>query len=306
MNRNLPADTFRGIVYFVTAAKHQSFTAAADELGISKSALGKSIAKLEAHLTTTLFHRTTRKLSLTTEGEAYLASCQVALETLEIAAHSVQSSSLSPSGRVRIDMPVAFGKSVMLPILLRLAERYPKLKLTLTFNDKVIDPIDAGFDLAIRFGPVKDSTELVAKPLNSQQLIFAASPAYLNKFGIPLTLSDLVDHRCIVAWRGGRSLHWLVKDSEGADSRYHPSPFHQISDGDAMVEACVAGAGIIQFPASLLKPWLNSKQLIPILPELTPSETELHIVWPKTKHLMPAVRFVIDELATLSTQGVFS
>lgn len=305
MNRNSQADRFRGIAYFVTAAKHQSFTSAADELGISKSALGKSIAKLEATLHTTLFHRTTRKLSLTTEGEAYLSSCQEALATLEMAEQAVQSKFSSPSGRVRIDMPAAFGKSVIMPILLQLAERFPELKLTLTFNDKVVDPIDAGFDLAIRFGPVKDSTELVAKSLNGQKLILVAAKQYLAKYGEPTSLADLANHRCVVAWRGGRSLHWLVKAADGHDIRFHPTPFHQISDGDAMVDACIAGAGIIQFPESLLRTSLNSGQLIAILPQLTPATTELHLVWPKTRHLMPTVRYIIDELTSMSAQGAF-
>lgn len=305
MIRQLQTDALRSIVYFVTAARHRSFTDAAEELGISKSALGKSIAKLEAQLNTSLFHRTTRKLSLTTEGEAYLASCQSALDTLAMAEQAVQSKIAQPSGRVRIDMPAAFGKKVMMPILLKLTEQFPELKFTMTFNDKVVDPIDAGFDLAIRFGLVKDSAELVAKALNPQQLVIVASPEYLARFGQPNSLDELSHHRCIVGWRGGRSLHWLLKAPDGSDQRFHPTPFHQISDGDAMIEACIAGAGLMQFPESLLRPMINANLLTPVLKELQPSSTELNIVWPKTRHLMPAVRFIVDHLTELSAQQYF-
>ncbi|MFU2317023.1 LysR family transcriptional regulator [Rahnella sp. PCH160] len=196
-------ESFRSIIHFVTAANVLSFTEAAGQLGISKSAIGKSITLLEKNLGVALFHRTTRKISLTTEGESYLASCLIALETLQAAENSLRSKMTEPSGTVRIDMPAAFGRSVMMPILLDMAERFTQLKLTITFNDKIIDPLDVGFDLAIRFGPMKDSADLVAKKLNEQHLVFAASPAYLQRYGSPKTFEDLTQHRCIMAWRGG-------------------------------------------------------------------------------------------------------
>ncbi len=306
MNGPVLTDSLRSIVYFVAVAKTGSFTAAADELGVSKSALGKSIAKLEQHLSTKLLHRTTRKLSLTTEGEAYLASCESALSVLKAAELSLQSKHQQPSGNVRIDVPAAFGRRVVMPVLLKMAERYPDLKLTITFNDKLVDPMNAGFDLAFRFGALKDSGELVARKLNEQRLVLCAAPTYLEQFGQPISINDLTQHRCIMAWRGGRPLPWLLKSGEGDDIHFHASPHHQISDGDAMVDACVAGAGIVQFPESLLRPLINEGKLTPILPALTPSPTGLHIIWPSNRHLMPSVRFIIDEFVRLSSEGAFS
>jgi len=297
-------ESFLIIVHFVTAANVLSFTEAAEQLGISKSAIGKSITQLEQNLGTTLFHRTTRKISLTTEGEAYLASCLIALETLQAAENSLRSKMTEPSGTVRIDMPAAFGRSVMMPILLDMAERFALLKFTITFNDKIIDPLDVGFDLAIRFGPMKDSADLVAKKLNEQHLVFAASPSYLEKYGKPNTLEELSQHRCIMAWRGGRPLNWLVKKAK-EDVRINPTPFHQISDGDAMVDVCVSGAGIIQFPESLLRPYVQRGELVLILPELTPSATELNVIWPRSRHLLPGVRYIIDQLSELSEHNAF-
>ncbi|MDR3432664.1 MAG: LysR family transcriptional regulator [Rouxiella aceris] len=298
-------ESFRNIVHFVTAANAQSFTDAAEQLGISKSAIGKSISLLEQNLGTALFHRTTRKISLTTEGEAYLASCLIALETLQVAENTLRSKLTEPCGTIRIDMPAAFGRSVMMPILLDMAERFPHLRLTITFNDKVIDPLDIGFDLAIRFGALKDSADLVAKKLNEQHLVLCASPDYLARYGAPLGMEELRQHRCIMAWRGGSPLSWLLKNANQQDIRFNPTPFHQISDGDAMVDACVAGAGIIQFPESLLRPYVARGELVFILPELTPEPSELSIIWPRSRHLLPSVRFIVDELITLSKQNAF-
>nr|WP_067297434.1 LysR family transcriptional regulator [Marinobacterium profundum] len=299
------SESLRSIVYFVTVAKVGSFTAAADELGVSKSTLGKSIAKLEKHLTTKLLHRTTRKLSLTTEGESYLASCQLALETLQEAESALLSKHSRPSGRVRVDLPAAFGRLVAMPLLLEMADNNPDLRLIITFNDKVIDPMDAGFDLAFRFGPLSDTNELVARKLNDQKLVLCASPDYLSRYGAPKTIDDLKSHRCIMAWRGGSPLYWLLKSESGDDIRFNPGGFHQISDGDAMVDACVAGAGIVQFPESLLRSLVDGGKLVPVLPQLTPDPTPLHIIWPSTRHLLPSVRFIIDEFVKLSKGGAF-
>ncbi|QDX97076.1 LysR family transcriptional regulator [Pectobacterium carotovorum subsp. carotovorum] len=299
-------DSLRAIVHFVAVADAHSFTEAAEQLGMTRSAIGKSIVRLEERLGTKLFHRTTRKITLTTEGEAYLASCRSALETMQAAESSLLAKQTEPSGVVRIDMPAAFGKTVMMPVLLQIAAQYPELRLVLTFNDRIIDPLDVGFDLAIRFGPLKDTTDLVARSLNAQHLLLCASPEYLSRYGTPLTLEDLDKHRCIMAWRGGSPLNWLVRDPQGQDIRFNPVPFHQISDGDAMIAAGIAGAGIIQFPESLLRPYFTDAKLIPILPELTPSPTELSVIWPRARALMPGVRFIIDELIRLADINTFA
>lgn len=300
-----PPESFRGIVHFVTAAESQSFTAAAERLGITKSAIGKSITQLEHRLGAQLFHRTTRKNSLTTEGEAYLISCLNALEILQTAERELHSNSTEPSGTVRIDVPAFFGRSVIMPVLMKMAEHHPQLKLTVTFNDHVIDPVDAGFDLAIRYGIVKDSTDLVAKKLNDQSLAICAAPGYLEKYGTPETQDDLGSHKLIMAWRKGTPLSWILKDHDGQDVKFKPTPFHQISDGDAMVDTCLSGAGIIQFPEPLLRPMIERGKLVPILPELTPAPIELNVIWPRSQHLLPGVRFVVDELFSMAQDKKF-
>jgi len=206
---------------------------------------------------------------------------------------------------VRIDLPAAFGRSVMMPVLMDMTKRYPHLKLTITFNDRIIDPLDIGFDLAIRFGPVKDTTDLIARKLNDQHLIICASPDYITTYGTPETLADLAHHRCILAWRGGAPLSWRIRDESGKEIRLKPAPFHQISDGDAMINACIAGAGLIQFPEALLRPHFQSGKLVPLLSAYNPAPTELNVIWPRARHLLPGVRFIIDELIELAGQKAF-
>ncbi|MFF6013312.1 LysR substrate-binding domain-containing protein [Rahnella sp. R3(2024)] len=305
MSTVISTESFSNIVHFVTAANSRSFTEAAEQLGVSKSAIGKSIQRLEHNLGIPLFHRTTRKISLTTEGEAYLASCQSALETLQMAEMALRSKLTEPTGTVRIDLPAAFGRSVMMPVLMDMTKRYPHLKLTITFNDRIIDPLDIGFDLAIRFGPVKDTTDLIARKLNDQHLIICASPAYITTYGTPDTLADLAHHRCILAWRGGAPLSWRIRDEGGKEIRLKPTPFHQISDGDAMIDACIAGAGLIQFPEALLRPHIQSGRLVPLLSTCNPAPTELNVIWPRARHLLPGVRFIIDELIELAARKAF-
>jgi len=301
----LTTDMLKGVVHFVTTAQSETFTQAAEQLGISKSAVGKSISQLEQRLGTKLFHRTTRKLSLTTAGEAYYEGCLVALNTLNAAESTLMQKHLYPSGNVKIDMPAAFGRSVMMPILLDIEERFPNLKLTLTFNDKIIDPIEEGIDLCIRFGAPQDSTELVARKLGYQQLVICASPDYLFRFGTPSHLDDLKNHRCIMGYRKGSPLSWQVIDNEGKAVRIIPAITHQISDGDAIIQACLAGAGITQFPRSLIQKHISAGKLKVILEPFNPAPVELNVIWPKTRNLLPNVRYIVDELVNRAGQGAF-
>lgn len=140
----IPVDSFQGVITFMVAARSHSFTEAADQLGLSKSAVGKAIARLEARLGTQLFHRSTRRLSLTADGEAYLSACTAALDEIAAAESGMGTGDREPSGRLRVDMPVAFGRRVVAPLLFEIATKYPALHLNMTFSDHLIDPIEEG------------------------------------------------------------------------------------------------------------------------------------------------------------------
>lgn len=298
----LPVEPLSGIATFVVAAKSSTFTEAAEKLGISKSAVGKSIARLEERLGVKLFHRTTRQLTLSTDGEAYFAACSSALGEIASAEAALGSRRHQPSGRLRIDMPVAFGRQVMMPILVEIGKSYPELQFTLTFTDHLIDPIEEGVDLAIRFGDPKDSTDLVARRLTRQRWLICASPDYLRQHGTPQTLEDVQAHHGIVGYRRGQPLSWRVS-REGIAQRLHPPPTHQIGDGEAIIEATLAGLGLCQIPESLLRRHIASGRLVTVLDDYTPDPIDVYAVWLKTAHLRPKVRLIVDELVKLGQFG---
>lgn len=292
-----------GVLIFVAAARAGSFTVAADRLGITKSAVGKSIAKLEERLGCKLFHRTTRSLGLTVDGEAYFASCSVALDEILAAEAFLTSHQQTPSGRLRIDLPAAYGRSIVLPVLLDIIDTNPELKLTVTFTDHVIDLIEEGIDLSIRFGTLKDSSGLIARRLTVQKQIICAAPRYLEKRGCPESLEDLQNHSCIVNFRKGQRLSWSVLDNAGQLTRIIPPGTHEVGDGDAIVAMTVAGHGICQMPSSLVRDHLQAGRLVPVLEQYSPGDVEIHAVWPQTRHLLPKVRRVVDELVVRAERG---
>jgi DNA-binding transcriptional LysR family regulator len=295
-----------GVVIFVTAARAGSFTLAADRLGITKSAVGKSIAKLEDRLGCKVFHRSTRRLALTVDGEAYFASCSLAVDEILAAEAFLTSNQKTPGGRLRIDLPAAYGRSVVLPVLLDILAAYPELKLTVTFSDSVVDLIEEGIDLSIRFGTLKDSSGLVARRLAVQKQIICAAPSYIEKYGYPKSLEELQQHRCIVNYRRGQRVSWTVLDETGVLTRITPPGTHEVGDGDAIIAMAAAGQGICQMPGSLIRDHLNAGRLVPVLENYSQGDVAIHAVWPQTRHLQPKVRRVVDELVARAEKGDLS
>ncbi len=175
-----------------------------------------------------------------TDGEAYFAACSVALDEIEAAQASLTSGSQVIGGRIRIDMPVAFGRRILLPILLEIARPHPGLSLTLSFTDAIVDPLHDDVDLVIRFGSLPDTHGLVARKLMSQKLVICESPAYLGEHGVPGSLADLADHSNIVGMRRGPPATWLVQEN-GITKREAPTPTHQMSDRRGHHRGCGCG-----------------------------------------------------------------
>nr|QDL89320.1 D-malate degradation protein R lysR-family_TR [Sym plasmid] len=295
-------DPLAGIAVFVAVARAGTFTEAAKRLGLSKSAVGKAITRLEQRVGFELFHRTTRVTRLTADGEIYLAACTSAIDEVSAAQTALSSRNHVLSGRLHIDMPVAFGRRVLLPALLEIMRPHPDLSLTLTFSDATSDLLQDGVDLAIRFGALSDSSHLVARLLATQDRVICASPAYLNTKDTPLTLDDVRAHRCIVGTAKGPPLAWVVREG-GVDRRFAVPRTHQLSDGEAMVDAAIGGLGLTQLPESLLREPIQKGLLQPVLQPFCPAGVEVHAVWPQQAHLSPRVRYVVDRLLVFAAQG---
>ncbi|CVI63473.1 LysR family transcriptional regulator (plasmid) [Agrobacterium leguminum] len=297
------SDQLNGIIAFVESATLLSFTAAADKLGITKSAVGKSVAKLEERLGTKLVHRTTRKLTLTTDGEAYLASCRHALEEIGAAESALVARNQKLAGRLRIDAPAAWGRQILLPILARIVKQHPGLSLSLSLTDRIIDPVEEGVDLTIRFGGTSSTSGLIMRKLAEQNVLIVASPDYLKARGIPSSVADLQHHDCIVGFRRDIPNTWRVKAVDGSITYINPPATHEIGDGAAIVEAALAGLGLAQMPSSLLARHLREGRLVPVLQEVAGATVEISAIWPATKHLLPRVRHVVDLLAAEGRAG---
>ncbi|SDB93279.1 LysR family transcriptional regulator [Acinetobacter boissieri] len=298
-------DHLGGIIAFVTTSQLGSFTAAAERLGLTKSAVGKSVKRLEDRLELNLFHRSSRRLSLTSDGEKFLKSCQTALDILENAEVELKSHTTKPSGRLRIDLPAAFGRKKILPLLLEMSSSYPELFLTVTFSERFIDPIEEGIDLFIRIGELVDSSGLVARQLTTQKLILCASPQYIALHGEPKKLEDIKNHKCIVGFNDNKPKVWLLKTEDFQTKRFVPPLIHEFGDGDAMLASVLAGVGISQLPKWLVSKYIASGELIEVLAKYSNAEIPINVLWPKGQQLLPRCRYVVDQLLKAAEHSVF-
>jgi DNA-binding transcriptional LysR family regulator len=296
-------EQLNGIIHFVEAGTLLSFTAAADKLGMTKSAVGKSVARLEERLGVKLLHRSTRKLTLTPDGEAYLASCRHALEEIGSAETALAAKSQQLAGRLRIDAPAAWGRQILLPVLANITKLHPGLTLSLSLTDRIIDPVEEGVDLAIRFGETKNTSGLIARKLTEQRALIVASPEYLKTHGEPASIEDLQAHDCIVGFRRDIPNTWRVKATDGSIYRVTPPPTHEIGDGAAIVDAAVASLGLAQMPSSLVANHIAAGRLVSVLEAFTGARIEISAIWPSTKQLLPRVRHVVEILADEGRRG---
>jgi DNA-binding transcriptional LysR family regulator len=287
---------FDGITEFVAVTRLGSFTAAATELGMTKSAVGRAISRLEARLDTKLLHRTTRRLTLTPAGEAWLEHCVAALAELDHGQSALALARDMPCGRVRIDLPTAFGRLHIVPVLLAVAERYPALNLNVSFTDRRVDLIGENIDFAVRIGNLDDSTDLVARKIGVQHMMIVGAPTYLEKRGAPRHPSDLAAHDCIVGRRQENRMDWLVKTPDGTTTRQAVPIKHEFQDFESLLMAVRAGHGLTQLPSWMVRDDIRSGALRIVLDGMSGGELPINLLWPRTKTLPAKMRVVIDGL----------
>lgn len=293
---NTRTDRFAGVPEFVETVRTGSFTAAGLRLELTGSAVGKSVTRLEERLGTKLLHRTTRRLTLTPEGQRYFDGWVSILDEVQGLETSVTAGSGDIAGRLRLHLPAAFGRRHVMPVLLRLARHHPKLELSISFTEQRVNLIEEGIDLVVRIGALADDADLVARRLGRQRLVICASPEYLATYGAPKTPAELTEHDCLIGSRSGGPPAWLLKDVGGETLSQLIRVRHELRDGDAMVSAALAGAGLSQLPTWLIHQHLASGALLPVLEDYVGAEMPIHVVWPRSRYLKPAQRLVIDAL----------
>jgi DNA-binding transcriptional LysR family regulator len=287
---------FDGIAEFVAVARLGNFTTAASELGVTKSAVGRAVSRLEARLGAKLLHRTTRRLTMTSDGETWLEHCIAALAELDRGEGVLSSGRHEPSGPIRIDLPSAFGRLSIMPLLLDLAARFPALMLDVSFTDRRVDLIGEGIDLVVRIGALDDAPDLVARSLGVQKLVICGAPGYLARRKAPLCAEDLLNHDCIVGWRREHKVAWLLKQPNGLIGHYVIPVKHEVRDFEMMMAAARAGLGLAQLPLWLVGDDLRRGQLITVLDGMSGGELPINILWPRTLTLPARIRVVIDEI----------
>jgi len=281
---------------FAETARHGSFAAAARALGTAPSTLAKSVARLEASLGLRLFHRTTRQVTLTDDGRRLFQRCERVLGELEALQEEASGARAAPAGTLRIDMPAVFGRQAVMPLLARLMEAHPALSVDARFSDTFVDLVREGLDLAIRIGPLADST-LVARRFASQSLLLVASPAYLARAGTPQGLQDLAGHRHIVFCPPGQGRDRAQRFQAGRHTvELQPTPRLRLDDGEAMVDAALTGLGLAQVPDYMAAAALADGRLVELLPAHRPPAVPIHAVMPANRLLPARVRVVLDAL----------
>ncbi|QNA84695.1 LysR family transcriptional regulator [Sphingomonas sp. So64.6b] len=290
-------DRLASMAVFVKAVDLGSFAAAATALDLSGPMVGKHVRSLEERLGVRLLNRTTRRQSLTDFGRAYYERCRVVLAEAD-AADALAADQLSePRGRLRVTMPVLFGRHCVTPILLDLARRHPTLELDLTFGDRLAGLAEDGFDLAIRTGTLEDKGGLIARRVARQRMIVCASPAYLDLHGRPATLEEIAGHHGIIYRRSGRIPPWLFPRDGQSPLEIIPVNRLRLDDLDAIADAAVAGMGLAWLPSWLVRERLGTGALIRLFPDQPEFLYDSHALWLPTPHLPLRVRLAIDALA---------
>ncbi|MGP5175403.1 LysR family transcriptional regulator [Psychrobacter immobilis] len=289
-----------GISEFVYVADYESFTRAAKELGISTAQVSRQISALEKRLNIKLLYRTTRKVSLTEEGRVFYQHCRGVLDGLDAAEQAVSNLQSKPQGRIKLTAPVTYGEQQLLPLVNDFMVQYRDIEVTAFLSNQKIDLIDGGYDLAIRIGKLSDST-MMAKKLSRRTNFVCAAPAYLEKYGIPHSLSDLSQHNCLL---GTRDYWHFIEDGKidsgknaDKEKNLHVSGSVQYNSGHSLVDAALKGLGIVQLPDYYVQKYLASGELVSLLNNYREPEESIWAVYPHNRHLSPKIRLLVDYLA---------
>ena len=234
-------------------------------------------------------------ISLTAEGSLLLEHAHRAHSEMEAAQALLESGKQILRGKLRVSLPVLFGRRCVAPVLLELAREHPELVLELSFSDRVINLVDEGFDFAVRNGQLEDSTDLIARPLSWHDMRLCAAPSYLARYGTPASPDELMQHQAIFYLNKTRPLEWQLTIN-GQIERFKPEGRLYMDDLDAIADAAEAGDGIAWLPYWLINERLHSGRLVQILPDTAGVRLPIHAVWPKTRWLPLKVRMAVDRL----------
>ena len=288
-------DKTQEMASFVAVVEAGSFVGAADALALSKAAVSRQVGELERRLGTRLLHRTTRRLSLTDDGQLFLARAKEVLAAIEEAESEITSRSGEPSGLLRINAPLTFGVLHLAPLWGRFADAHPKVSLEIDLSDRIVDLVEEGYDLAVRITHLP-SSQLVGRQLATSRMVLCASPDYLARHGVPAHPRDLAAHRVISYSYWSTRDEWRFTGPEGV-VQVRTRPRIHANNGDTCRVAALDHQGIILQPDFLVGDDLRQGTLVELLPDYASLTIGIHALYPSRKHLPLKTRHMVDFLA---------
>lgn len=290
------AEILKELPTFLAVVEAGSFSAAAGRLNLTRSAVAKSVSRLETQLDIQLFNRTTRRLVLTDEGARYYEDCSHLIRDLRDVGAQLHEGRTEPIGRVRISAPVLFGRRCVAPVLRDLLRRHPQLEIDAEFSDATADVLSGGYDLVVRIGAAGDAAELMTRKIGAQDMAILASPDYLARHGTPATIEDLRAHVGVLYGKSAGGRTWHIRDAGGVRHDVLMNSRQRYDDLEVVLDATIEGGGLAWLPRWLGAPHLATGALQLVLDSDQVQPIDIRAVWPKSKFLPLRTRSVIDAL----------
>jgi DNA-binding transcriptional LysR family regulator len=282
---------------FVAVMETGSFAKAAVRLGTSSGQASKLVSRLEEGLGARLLNRTTRALSPTEVGQAYFERIKLLLDDLDALDEAIKNRSGAAIGKLRITVPMSFGTTQLAPALIDFAQLFPGINLDVSFNDRVVNLVDEGFDAGVRIGNPSDSS-LIARKLCSARVVIASSPAYIAEHGKPATPHDLSGHDCILDTNFRDPFVWRFRDPSSREQlAINVSGRLRFSSADVCLAAAEKGLGIARVPSFIAGPLFQAGRLMPLLQKFQDSPYSIHVIYPPGRYLALKVRVFVDFLS---------
>jgi len=287
---------FEDIQAFMRVVEAGSISAAAERLGIAKSAVSRRLSDLEKHLGVQLLRRTTRRLNLTDTGRSFYDRCQRILADLEEAEAAVSQAHGLLQGRLRVAAPLSFGVRHLGPAIAEFMQRHPQVRFDLDFNDRQVDLLAEDIDVAIRIARQLEDSSQIARRLWTSRVLLCASSDYLRSHATPVTPADLATHQGLLYSNAPDPALWTLRGADGRDYSVRVQEQPRSNNGDFLRQAAVAGAGLLLSPSFIVHESLRRGELVAVLPEYHHEELHAYALYPQTRHLSQRVRAFVDFL----------
>lgn len=297
-------DRFDQMRVFAAVIDAGSFAAAADALRMSRPAVSRHVAELEARLGVRLIQRTTRRLSPTPEGQLFHGRVRDLLAGMDEAEAEASARTAEPSGLLRVNVPVTFGILHLAPLWPRFRSQHPQVSLDVTLSDRTVDLVEEGYDVAVRVSRLPDSS-LVSRTLAGTRIVLCAAPAYLRRRGRPRAPQDLARHDLIAYSYWSSRDEWRFR-GPGGEVAVKTEPVMRTNNGDTCRAAALAGQGIVLQPSFLVGPDLAEGRLVELMPGWQAGELGIHAVYPSRRHMLPKTRALVDFLAQALRQPAWA